>query len=122
MDERDLYDIDKNVIAPKIEHQTGVASASVSGGRVREIHVILDRNRLLALQMPVQTVLTSIASSNLLIPSPSMRTSGLDFSLTTESRFNQILPIERIILRSSNGIPIRIRDVGRVEDSYQDET
>ncbi len=122
MDERDLYDLAYNIIAPQIEHQTGVASASVSGGRVREIHVILDRNRLLALQMPVQTVLSTIASSNLLIPSGSMKTSGLDFSLTTESRFNLIEPIENIILRSTGGVPVRIRDVGSVEDSYQDET
>lgn len=122
MDERDLYDLAYNVIAPQIEHQTGVASATVSGGRVREIHVILDRNRLQALQMPVQTVLTSIASSNLLIPSGNMKTSGLNFSLTTESRFNLIEPVENIILRSNDGVPIRIRDIGRVEDSYQEET
>lgn len=122
MDERDLYDLAYNVIAPQIEHQTGVASASVSGGRVREIHVILDRNRLQALQMPVQHVLTSIANSNLLIPSGNMKTSGLNFSLTTESRFNLIEPIENILLRSSDGVPVRIRDIGRVEDSYQEET
>lgn len=122
MDERDLYDLAYNIIAPQIEHQTGVASATVSGGRLREIHVILDRNRMTALQMPVTTVLTAIANSNLLIPSGSMKTAGLDFSLTTESRFNLVEPIENIVLKSNDGIPVRIRDVGRVEDSYQEET
>ena len=122
MDERDLYDLAYNTIAPQIEHQAGVASASVSGGRIREIHVILDRNRLQALQMPVQTVLSSIANSNLLIPSGNMKTSGLNFSLTTESRFNLVEPVENIVLRSTNAVPIRIRDIGRVEDSYQEET
>jgi len=122
MDERDLYDLAYNTIAPQIEHQTGVASASVSGGRLREIHVILDRNRLLALKMPVQSVLTAIANSNLLIPSGDMKSGGLDFSLQTESRFNLTRPIENIVIRNIGGAPIRIRDIGRVEDSHQEET
>ena len=49
MDERDLYDLAYNVIEPQIEHITGVASAGVSGGRIREIHITLDRNRIQAL-------------------------------------------------------------------------
>lgn len=69
MDERDLYDLAFNVIQPQIEHVRGVASGQVGGGRIREIHVTLDRNRLQALQLPVQSVLTAIANSNLIIPS-----------------------------------------------------
>ena len=43
IDERDLYDLAYNVIEPQIEHLPGVASAQVLGGRIREIHVTLDR-------------------------------------------------------------------------------
>jgi len=43
LDERDLYDLAFNVIEPQIEHLSGVASAQVIGGRIREIHVVVDR-------------------------------------------------------------------------------
>ena len=99
IDERDLYDLAFNNIEPQIEHLSGVASAQVLGGRIREIHVVVDRNRMQALQMPVQTVMNAIASSNLIIPSGNLRTGPYDYSLKTESRFNVVQPIENIVLR-----------------------
>ena len=122
MDERDLYDLAYNVIEPQIEHLEGVASAQVVGGRIREIQVILDRDRMEALQMPVQTVLNAVASANLIIPSGDLKSGAFDYSLKTESRFNVVPPMENIVLKSANGVPIRIKDVGRVEDSYQEQT
>ena len=122
MDERDLYDLAFNTIEPQIEHVPGVASAQVTGGRIREIHVVVDRNRLEALQLPIQNVLTAIANSNLLIPSGDLKTGTFDYALKTESRFNVVEPIGDIVITTSNGVPIRIRDIARVEDSYQEQT
>ena len=122
MDERDLYDLAFNVIEPQIEHLSGVASAQVIGGRIREIHVIIDRDRLEALNLPVQSVIDAIANSNLVIPSGDLRTGIFDYALKTESRFNVVKPMQDIVIRIVNGVPIHIRDVGRVEDSYQDQT
>src|SRR2546426_1819147 len=122
MDERDLYDLGLNVIEPQIEHLSGVASAQVLGGRIREIHVTLDRNRIQALQLPVQTVLTAVANSNLIIPSGDLKTGKFDYSLKTESRFNVVKPIEDVVIKTVNSVPIRLRDVGSVEDSYQEQT
>jgi CzcA family heavy metal efflux pump len=122
MDERDLYDLAYNIIEPQIEHIAGVAAAPVSGGRIREIHVILDRNRLEALQLPVATVLNAVANSNLTIPSGDLRTGHFDYTLKTESRFNVVRPMEDIIVKTVGGVPIRIKDIGAVEDSYQEQT
>jgi CzcA family heavy metal efflux pump len=122
IDERDLYELAFNTIEPQIEHLAGVASAQVLGGRIREIHVVLDRNRMQALQMPVQLVLNAITNANLIIPSGNLRTGPFDYSLKTESRFNVVEPIENIVLRDEDGIAVRIKDVGYVEDSYQEQT
>lgn len=122
MDERELYDLAFNTIAPQIEHQSGVAAATVSGGRIREIQVVLDRNRLMALKLPVYDVLTAIANSNLLIPSGELKSGGLDYSLKTESRFNLVRPIENSIIKTLNGVPIRVRDVAKVKDSYKEQS
>jgi CzcA family heavy metal efflux pump len=122
MDERDLYDLAFNTIEPQIEHLPGVASAQVIGGRIREIHVTLDRNRLHALKLPVADVLTAVANANLIIPSGDLKTGTFDYSLKTESRFNVVKPMEDIVVKTVNGVPIRVRDIGRVEDSYQEQT
>lgn len=122
MDERDLYDLAYNIIEPQIEHLPGVASASVSGGRIREIHITVDRNRLEALQLPVQAVINAVANANLIIPSGDIRTGQFDYSLKTESRFNVVQPMGNITIRTVGGVPIRVQDVAKVEDSYQEQT
>ncbi len=122
IDPRDLYDLGLNVIEPQIEHVPGVASAQVLGGRIREIHITLDRSRLQAMQLPVSTVLTAVANSNLILPSGDLKTGRFDYSLQTESRFNVVKPMEDIVIKTVDGVPIRIKDVGSVEDSYQEES
>jgi CzcA family heavy metal efflux pump len=122
MDERDLYDLALNQIEPQIEHIPGVASAQVIGGRIREIHITVDRNRLQALQLPVQSILNAVANANLIIPSGDLKTGTFDYSLKTESRFNVVRPMENIVIKSVNGIPVKVGDVAKVEDSYQEQT
>jgi len=122
MDERDLYDLAFNVIEPQIEHLPGVASAQPLGGRIREIHVTLDRNRLEALQLPVQTVINAVANANLIIPSGDLKTGQFDYSLKTESLFNVVKPMGDIVVKMVNNVPVRVRDIGQIEDSYQEET
>lgn len=122
MDERDLYDLAFNVIEPQIEHLPGVASAQVLGGRIREIHVTLDRTRMEALGLPVSDVLSAVANANLIIPSGDLKTGKFDYSLKTESRFNVVKPMEDIIVKTSDGVPVHVKDIGKVEDSYQEET
>lgn len=122
MDERDLYDMAYNVIEPQIEHLDGVASAAVTGGRIREIHVVLDRNKIEALNLPLQNVTNAVAQSNLIIPSGDLKTGVFDYSLTTESQYNVVQPMENMVVKVINGVPIRIKDIGYVEDSYQEPT
>ena len=122
MDPREMYDLALNTIEPQLEHLPGVASAQVLGGRIREIHVTLDRDRIQALHLPIQTVLTAVANSNLILPSGDLKTGKFDYSLKTESQFNVVKPIENIVVRTVNDVPIRLRDIGSVDDSYQEQT
>jgi CzcA family heavy metal efflux pump len=122
MDQRDLYDLAYNVIEPQLEHLDGVASAGVTGGQIREIHVVLDRNKIEALNLPLQDVTNAVAQSNLIIPSGDLKTGVFDYSLTTESQYNVVQPMENLVVKVINGVPIRIKDIGHVEDSFQEQT
>jgi multidrug efflux pump subunit AcrB len=48
LDEKQLYDLAYNTIEPQLERIQGVASASVGGGKVREIEVMANRNAMRA--------------------------------------------------------------------------
>ncbi|MCL4550828.1 MAG: efflux RND transporter permease subunit [Bacteroidetes bacterium] len=122
IDERALYDIAYNVIEPQLEHLPGVAFAQVTGGKIREIHIKVDRNRLDALNLSLQQVTQAVASSNLIVPSGDLKSGVFDYSLKTESQFNVVEPMGNIVIKNVNGVPIRVRDVAFVEDSYQEQT
>ena len=49
--EGQLYDLAYNIVEPELEHVTNVASAGVTGGKVREICVRFDRQRLQAFNL-----------------------------------------------------------------------
>ncbi|SRR5579883_402819 len=122
MDQRDMYDLAYNVIEPQLEHLPGVASAQVTGGRIREIHITLDRSRIEAIALPITDVLKAVANSNLIIPSGDIKSGVFDYSLKTQSQFNLVKPMGDIVIKTINGVPIRIRDVATVDDSYQEQT
>lgn len=122
MDERDLYDLAYNTIEPQLEHLPGVAFAQVIGGKIREIHVTLDRNRVESTNIPVLQVVQAVANSNLILPSGDLKTGVYDYSLRTQSQFNLVQPMGDIVIKVQNGVPIRVRDVARIEDSYQEQT
>ena len=120
--QRALYDLAYNVIEPQLEHISGVAYAQVVGGKIREIHINVDRNRIEALNISLQDVYNAIASSNLIVPSGDLKSGVYDYSLKTESEFNVVEPIGNVVVKTINSVPIRIRDLASVEDSYQEQT
>src|SRR5436309_240860 len=73
LDEKQLYDLAYNTIEPQLERLTGVASASVSGGKIREIDVQVQRDALRARNLDILDVVAAVRSSNLLLPSGSLK-------------------------------------------------
>ena len=109
-------------LKPLIEQIDGVAAVEVNGGDVREIQVDLDPGRLEALGLPVSVVADKLAAENLDVPGGRMTRQGQTLSLRTKGEFQSVAEIENVILRSEAGSTVRIRDVGRVVDGYEERT
>ena len=123
VDERTLHDIAYNTIEPQLEHLPHVASADVSGGKTRQINVVLDREALKSRGIGVQDVVRAVQASNLLLPSGNLRAGKRDYNLFTNTQFVDVRPMNDIVLKSAaDGTPVHIGDVGHVEDAAQDQT
>src|SRR5215467_12250493 len=112
LDERALYDLAYNTIEPQIERLGGVASANVDGGKIRQITVNLDRDRLYSKGL-------SVNDANFLLPSGDVKLGSFDYNVFTNNQFSVVAPMEDIVVRRTGTTPIRLRDVGRVEDSAE---
>jgi CzcA family heavy metal efflux pump len=120
--EGQLYDLAYNVVEPEIEHVKDVASANVNGGKIREICVRFDRERLQAFNLSSDSVIQAVQQANLLIPSGDIKAGPYDYRLFTETQFSVVKPIEDIIITNHRKQPVYIRDVAKVEDDFQEQT
>ena len=109
-------------LRPLLGQIDGVAAVEVNGGQVRELQVNLDPRRLEALNLPITEVAAKLAADNLDVPGGQIRRDGKAVSLRTQGQYRTAAEIEHVILRSSGGSTVRVRDVGTVVDGYQDRT
>src|SRR6202162_6265845 len=119
LDERALYDLAYNTIEPQIERLAGVASANVDGGKIRQITINLDRDRLFSKGLAVSEVTKAVNDANFLLPSGDVKLGTFDYNVFTNNQFSVVEPMEDIVVRREGTTPIRLRDVGRVEDSSE---
>jgi multidrug efflux pump subunit AcrB len=101
LDERQLYDLAYNVIEPQFERLPGVASATVGGGRVREIEVEVDPDRLRARNLAILDVVSAVRASNLLLPSGDLRAGTTNYNVFTNTQVESPRALESIVLKPS---------------------
>ena len=123
LDERALYDLAFNTIAPQIEQINNVAAATVEGGKVRQININLDPARLQARGLLILDVVRTVKASNLILPSGDIKAGNLDYNVFTNNQFKAVEPINDIIVKvNAQGSPVRVRDLGTVTDSSDIQT
>jgi multidrug efflux pump subunit AcrB len=105
---------------------SGVASAEVGGGTVREYQIILDQEKLARLGLNYNDVVTRIQSENQDIPGGRLLAHQKEISVRTEGRFKNIEDLKQLIIKriQKTGQPlqlIKLTDIARVIDSHAEE-
>ncbi|MGZ3712438.1 MAG: efflux RND transporter permease subunit, partial [Bdellovibrionota bacterium] len=123
MPDAKLYDLAKEVVSPQFEAVYQVGQVDILGGRRREIHVNLDRDRLNQADISGTAVPLALKSGGRNIPAGKVNAGKQEFTFRTFAEFKTIQEIENTSLRlASVSYPITIASVGSIEDSLEDET
>ena len=113
-------------IQPALERLPGVSSVGVFGSKY-SMRVWLDADRIAAMGMSVDEVLTAIRQQNIQASPgsvgavPGDGSSRMMYSLQAKGRLNDPADFENIIVRSEGTAVVRLKDVAKVElgpDSY----
>lgn len=107
-------------IRDQIEGIPGVISADVSGGLEPEVQVNVDVYRMNAYQISFDDVTNAIRAENLSIPGGSIDTKEKNITIRIPGEFKEVKPLEDIVLKMQNGKPIYLRDVAKVDYSFED--
>jgi Cu(I)/Ag(I) efflux system membrane protein CusA/SilA len=97
-----------------LETVPGVAEVATIGGFVRQYQVKLDPNRLLALHIPLQTVIDRIRASNNEVGGRVLEMTGADYLVRGIGYIRSLADIEKIPVATMNGTPVLVRDLGVV--------
>jgi HAE1 family hydrophobic/amphiphilic exporter-1 len=118
---RELTELGDKMVRPQLERVSGVGEVRVVGGLDRAINVWIDAERLAAYQIPISQVRQAIERQNADVPGGNVTTGKEELTLRTLGRFTDPRQFNDLVIANVNGAPIKLRDVGRVEDGTKEQ-
>src|SRR5918998_4262131 len=113
----ELTTLVQNQIQERVESADGVGEVVIFGGRQREIKVYVEPERLRAYNLSVTEVVNALRAQNLELPGGRLDEGARTVTLRTISRIPKVEQFNDVIITTRNNYPVKISDVGRVEDS-----
>src|SRR4029453_12821527 len=117
----ELTDPADKTVRVQLERTGGVGEVRVVGGLERAINVWIDADRLAAYQLPITTVRQALERQNADVPGGNVDTGREELVLRTLGRYADPRAFDDLVIATVDGSPIRLRDVGRVEDGTKEQ-
>ena len=114
-----LREIAQNEIAPRFERIDGVAAVNVNGGLRRQIHVDLSKEKITALNLSVNQVVTSLRQENQNTPLGEIYQGDATFLVRSQGQFRSVEDIRNLVVMTRQGVPVYLRDISDVEDTTE---
>jgi HAE1 family hydrophobic/amphiphilic exporter-1 len=119
-DVREVTEIARRQIQEQLQTVSGVGAVFLSGARNRAINVIVDTEKLASYELSVEDVRVALTTQNLEVPGGIVSQGSRELVLRTLGRIQASKQFNELIVANRAGHPIRIRDIGRAEDSIEE--
>jgi hydrophobic/amphiphilic exporter-1 (mainly G- bacteria), HAE1 family len=117
---REITEIADKQIKQQIESLNGVGQVRFIGDRKREIQVWLNPDKLMSYNLTIDEVRQALAMQNIEIPGGRIDAGIQELTLRTLGRVKKVEEFNQIVLKVINGSPVRVSDVGSVEDGIEE--
>ena len=111
-----------NQVKNRIERIPGVASLDIRGGLDREIHVNLNAEKMKALGLPIDQILTRLKDENINLPAGTIEQGSLDVTIRTPGVYNSLNELQNTVVAIRDGVPIQLKEIATVEDAWEKVT
>jgi HAE1 family hydrophobic/amphiphilic exporter-1 len=103
----------------RLERVPGVAAVDIRGGLEREIHVNLDPAKINALAIPLDQIIVHIREGNVNIPAGTIEKGNFEVTVRTPGEYTDLKQLQDTVVAIRQGVPIQLREITTVEDSWQ---
>ncbi|MDP2647157.1 MAG: efflux RND transporter permease subunit, partial [Desulfobacterales bacterium] len=119
LDPLELRKIIDDRVKYRIERIPGVASLDIYGGLEREIHVNLDQEKIKALGLPLDRILTRIKDENLNLPAGTLERGLQDVTIRTPGVYTSLDELRNTVVAIREGVAVQLKEIAAVEDAKQ---
>ena len=116
----EIYDYADNTLRDRITVISGVADVTLIGGAEREVHVILDREKLASRGLTSANVIQAISQGVGIIPSGRIRGNGMEYSVKYDADYTNVEDLNYLEITNVDSQRCYIKDVGRVAMSTEE--
>lgn len=118
---KELTEYADKVVKVQIERSKGVGEVQIEGGLERAINIWVDPDRLAAYQIPITDVRDALVRQNTDAPGGNVTGNSRELTLRTMGRFTEARDFDDLVVKTVEGQPVRIRDLGRAEDGTKEQ-
>jgi len=118
---RELTELADRVVKVRLERSPGVGEVRVVGGLQRALNVWVDADWLAAYRLPITAVRDAIGRQNIDAPGGNLTRGAREETLRTIGRIPEARAFEDLVVATLDGVPVRVRDVGSVEDGTKEQ-
>ena len=115
-----LREIAEHNLSQRLERVPGVAAVTVDGGLRRQIHVLLSKEKIRALNLPVDRVVNLLRTENQNIPLGEIDEGDRTYLVRSQGQFENLNEIRDLVVMTQSGVPVYMKDIADVRDSTED--
>ena len=109
----------ENNVRQYLERTPGVADLFIGGGTEKEMHIIIQPEKLAAFGLTISELIEILRAENINISAGTMGVGRRDYRIRTIAEFKSAADIENIVLRSTGQQRIRVSDLATVTFGYE---
>lgn len=115
-----LREIAERELSPRMERVPGVASVTAGGGLRRQIHVLLSKEKIAALDLSVDRIMSQLQAENQNTPLGLVDEGDMTYLLRSQGQFENLEQIRNVVVFTRDNVPVYMRDIAEVKDATED--
>ncbi len=118
---RDITQLIKDRIKPRLEVIPGVGNVEIVGGFEREILVSLNPARMESYGVSINDVQGAVAAANMELPGGRIDESSREYIVRVMGRLDRVVDFRNIIVKNVNGTPVYLSNIASVADTIAEQ-
>jgi CzcA family heavy metal efflux pump len=120
--EQQLFDLGQNFLRNYLATVPGAATPYPYGGKIRQIQVDLDVQKLQAYGLAPVDIVNAVNAQNIILPTGTVKLGPLEYNVEMNGSPQSIAELNDLPVKTANGSTLFMRDVAHIRDGFAPQT